>query len=52
MPADGFRKALSTEKHNHFVKQLGLVNLFSRIDPGYALEEEHPQDTQMSSEAE
>ena len=52
MPADGFTKALSTDKHNHFVKQLGLVDLSSRIDPGYASEEEHPQDTQMSSEAE
>ena len=52
MPVDGFTKTLSTEKHNHFVKQLGLVNLSPRIDPGYALEEEHPQDTQISSEAE
>lgn len=47
MPADGFTKALSTDKHNHFVKQLGLVNLSSRIDPGYASEEEHPQDTDV-----
>ena len=52
MPADGFTKALTTEKHNHFVKQLGLVDLSPRIDPGYASEEEHPQDTQMSSEVE
>lgn len=52
MPSDGFTKPLSTEKHNHFVKQLGLVDLSTRIDPGYASEEEYPQDTQMSSEAE
>jgi hypothetical protein len=42
MPVDGFTKALSIDKHNHFVKQLGLVDLSSRIDLGYALEEEHP----------
>ena len=52
MPSDGFTKPLSSEKHNHFVKQLGLVDLSSRIDPDYASEEESPQDTQMSSEAE
>lgn len=52
MPSDGFTKPLSTEKHIHFVKQLGLVDISSRIDPGYASEEEDLQDTQMSSEAE
>jgi hypothetical protein len=52
MPSDGFTKALSTEKHNHFVKQLGLVDISSQIDPGYASEDEEPQDNQISSESE
>ena len=42
MPVDGFTKALSIEKHNHFVKQLGLVDLSLRINLGYTLEEEYP----------
>jgi hypothetical protein len=44
MPADGFTKALRTEKHNHFMKHLGLVDLSSRVDSVYTSEEEHPQD--------
>lgn len=48
MPSDGFTKPLSTEKHVHFVRQLGLVDISSRIDPGYASEE----DIQISSETE
>ncbi|RKK10811.1 hypothetical protein BFJ65_g14807 [Fusarium oxysporum f. sp. cepae] len=35
MPADGFTKPLSAEKHSRFVKQLGLVDISSRIDPEY-----------------
>jgi hypothetical protein len=27
MPADGFTKALSTQKHQIFIKQLGLVDI-------------------------
>jgi hypothetical protein len=52
MPSDGFTKTLSAGKHSHFVKQLGLVDISSQIDPGYASEEEELEDTQISSEAE
>jgi hypothetical protein len=52
MPSDGFTKPLSTEKHAHFVRQLGLVDISSRIDPGYASEEDSPHDVQISSDTE
>jgi hypothetical protein len=48
MPANGFMMTLPTEKHNHFMKQLDLVNFSSWIDSVYASEEEHPQYRQMS----
>jgi len=52
MPADGFTKPLPAEKHSHFVKQLGLVDVSSKIDPDYSTEEYQTQDdeTQISSE--
>jgi hypothetical protein len=37
MPAIGFTKALPAEKHNHFMKQSGLVDLSSRIESDHAL---------------
>jgi hypothetical protein len=52
MPSDGFTKPLSTDKHAHFVKQLGLVDISTRIDPGYTSEEEVPHDIQISSDTE
>jgi hypothetical protein len=52
MPADGFTKPLSAEKHAHFVKQLGLVDISSLIDPGYISEEESPYDDHISSDTE
>jgi hypothetical protein len=53
MPADGFTKPLSAEKHSHFVKQLGLVDISSRIDPEYASGEDIDQDDiQISSDTE
>jgi hypothetical protein len=48
MPAVGFTKALPAEKHNHFMKQSGLVDLSSRIDSVHASEEEHTQYRQMT----
>ena len=50
MPADGFTKPLSVEKHAHFVKQLGLVDVASRIDPESAMGED--EDVQISSDSE
>ncbi|KAF6514140.1 hypothetical protein HZS61_006396 [Fusarium oxysporum f. sp. conglutinans] len=53
MPADGFTKPLSAEKHSHFVKQLGLVDISSRIDPEYVSVEDIDQDDiQISSDTE
>jgi hypothetical protein len=53
MPSDGFTKPLSAEKHAHFVRQLGLVDISSRIEPGIASEEEDStQDIQISSDTE
>ena len=52
MPSDGFTKPLSTEKHIHFVRQLGLVDISSRINSGYASEEDSIQAIQTSSETE
>jgi hypothetical protein len=53
MPADGFTKPLSAEKHSHFVKQLGLVDISSRIDPEYASGEDVDEDViQTSSDTE
>ncbi|RKK19546.1 hypothetical protein BFJ65_g6263 [Fusarium oxysporum f. sp. cepae] len=53
MPADGFTKPLSAEKHSHFVKQLGLVDISSRIDPEYVSGEDIDQDDiQISSDTE
>ncbi|KAM6506366.1 hypothetical protein FSOLCH5_15475 [Fusarium solani] len=53
MPADGFTKPLSAEKHSHFVKQLGLVDISSRIDPEYASGEDADEDDiQTSSDTE
>ena len=40
MLADGFTKPLLVEKHSHFVKQLGLVDIALRIDLEYMLEED------------
>jgi hypothetical protein len=51
MPADGFRKPLSAEKHSYFVTQLGLADISSRIDPGHVSEEDIDQDDmQISSD--
>jgi hypothetical protein len=53
MPADGFTKPLSAEKHSHFVKQLGLVDISSQIDPEHVSEENIDQDDmQISSDTE
>jgi hypothetical protein len=53
MPSDGFTKPLSAEKHSRFVKQLGLVDVSSKIDPEYISDDEEVlEDVQMSSEAE
>jgi hypothetical protein len=53
MPADGFTKPLSAQKHSHFIKQLGLVDISSRIDPEYASGENIDQDDiQISSDTE
>jgi hypothetical protein len=43
MSADGVTKALPKEKHNHFMKQSGLVDLSSRIESDHALKDEHLQ---------
>jgi hypothetical protein len=40
MPADGFTKPLSAEKHSQFRKQLGLVDISSQIDLEYNLRED------------
>ena len=52
MPADGFTKPLAAEKHSHFVRQLGLVDIAPRIDPEHALEEDIDDDIQISSDTE
>ncbi|EFZ03308.2 Integrase, catalytic core [Metarhizium robertsii ARSEF 23] len=52
MPADGFTKPLSAEKHSHFIKQLGLVDISFRIDPEDASQENIDDDIQMSSDTE
>jgi hypothetical protein len=52
MPSDGFTKPLSAERHAHFVSQLGLVDISLQIDPVMQLENDDPQDIQMSSETE
>jgi len=53
MPADGFTKPLSAEKHSHFVRQLGLVDISARIDPEHASEEDIGDDNiQISSDTE
>ena len=53
MPADGFTKPLSAEKHSHFVRQLGLVDIASRIDPEHVSEEDIDDDNiQISSDTE
>jgi hypothetical protein len=52
MPADGFTKPLSAEKHSHFVKQLGLVDISSQINPQYGLGEDTEDDIQISSDTE
>ena len=53
MTADGFTKALTTEKHSRFVKQLGLVDISSKIDPEHMSDDDEVlQDIQMSSETE
>nr|QCF41193.1 CcxB [Bipolaris sorokiniana] len=51
MPADGFTKPLSAEKHSQFVRHLGLVDITSQIDPD---EDENLSydEGQTSSEAE
>jgi hypothetical protein len=53
MPADGFTKPLSAEKHSHFIRQLGLVDIASRIDPEHAQGEDMDDDNiQISSDTE
>ncbi len=53
MPADGFTKPLSAEKHSHFVRQLGLVDIATRIDPEHMSEEDLDDDNiQISSDTE
>ncbi|PVH90620.1 hypothetical protein DM02DRAFT_577762 [Periconia macrospinosa] len=51
MPADGFTKPLSTEKHSQFVKQLGLVDLSAQVKPDYE-DMEYSTDIQTSSDTE
>lgn len=51
MPTDSFTKPLSAEKHSYFIKQLGLVDISSRINPEYASGEDIDQDdVQISSD--
>ena len=50
MLVDGFTKPLSVEKHTHFIKQLGLVNIASRVDLESAIGED--EDVQISSDSE
>lgn len=52
MPADGFTKPLLAEKHSHFMKQLGLVDISLRINPEDASQENIDDDIQMSSDTE
>lgn len=52
MPSDGFTKPLSAEKHTHFMRQLGLVDISSLIDPEHALEDDSSYETQIPSETE
>ena len=53
MPAGGFTKPLSAEKHSHFVKQLGVVDISSQIDPEYGSEKDiYQDDIQISSDTE
>ena len=52
MPSDGFTKPLTTEKHARFVRHLGLIDISSRIDSGYASNEDIARDLQTSSETE
>jgi len=53
MPADGFTKPLSAEKHSHFIRQLGLVDIASRIDPEHTQDEDiDDDDIQISSDTE
>ena len=51
MPADGFTKPLSAEKHSQFVRHLGLVDITSQIDPDED-ESSSYDEGQTSSEAE
>ena len=52
MPADGFTKPLSAEKHSHFIKQLGLVDISSQINPEYSSGEDTADEIQISSDTE
>ena len=51
MPADGFTKPLSTEKHSQFMKQLDLVDISAQVNPGY-VDMEYSTDIQTSSDTE
>lgn len=52
MPADGFTKPLSAEKHSQFIKHLGLVDISHMIDPEHHSEEANSDDVQTSSDTE
>ncbi len=52
MPADGFTKPLSAEKQFYFAKQLGLVDISSRIDPEHGSEVIDYDNIQISSDTE
>ena len=51
MPADGFTKPLSAEKHSQFVKQLGLIDISAQVNPDYE-DMEYSTDIQTSSDTE
>ena len=42
MPADGLTKILSRQKHAHFVRQLGLSDISSKLQTGTKSEDVHP----------
>ena len=50
MPADGFTKPLSAEKHSQFMKQLGLVDISAQVNP--YVDMEYSTDVQTSSDTE
>ena len=52
MPADGFTKPLSAEKHSQFIKHLSLVDISHMIDLKHYSEEANSDDVQISSDSE